>query len=433
MYITLSSDTDDYSKTNKTNHFRVQLPTPISLENSIWEVALIDIKYPVSWSTPVKAPEGRVKLECYHRNNILIPLNIRIPSGYYRNVQELTEALQYAIEKKGVQLAILYFKLDLSLYKLQKLYIYDRELYNHFDPNYEFDFKWEDLRNPQNIPKPRESPQRNKINGPLGGPVRTDKAYQEKSRQRVRRQRKRNKSTDTIQQANDDSILKESTPPSPPPPSPPPTPPLLRKRQIEAKERLTVLKANLDYSRNIKKMIKLQKQKHLLSEELKVYYSSVEEKQQHQRGVVIEWNPSSSIKTIKIDHSLQFLFGFDTKRKIAKGINVGNYNIDIRNSVSSFSVHCSLIQFQRVDNSLQQLLRTVSVIPLSTLGNIVYKEFATPHYVEVISRHFDTIDIWIVNDNTGELIDFQFGNIILKLHFRRKALLQAATIHHHHR
>ena len=417
MYMTLSSNTGDFT-TNETSHFRVQLPKSFSLKGN-WEVALVDIQYPLSWNTKENL-KGKVTLNCYYRDNILIPLNIRIPSGSYGNVQELVDAFQHAIEKKGKQLSVMQYKLDLSLYKLQKLYVFDRILYSNFDPELKFDFKWKMLRYPKYIPEPRALEKRNKINGPSGGPVRTDSAYKNS----LRRVRKAALSSTTETESNNEDLIETDLSEKEQPIEDlietdlsekeilPSATPLLRKWQLEAKQKLKVLKANLAHSRKIKNSVKQQKLSHLLSEIIKVSYS--EEKQR----VLLDWQPTKSIKRLIFDQSLRFIFGFESQRTIKKGVNIGNYNVNINNgeSESEFFVNCNLLELQTVGNSLQQLLRTVPVTSTIALGNTVHKEFASPHYISLLSGYFDTIEIWLTSEN-GKLIDFQFGKVILKLHF----------------
>lgn len=409
MYLTLPSNTNDFS-TNSTNHFRVLLPKPLSFTGD-WQVALIEIQYPVSWSTE-KGFEGKLvlTLNCYFNNNIQIPVIIRIPNGYYRNVNELIKALQQVIEKKGKHLPRVFHKMNLAMYKLQMLKVYDPELAKTF-PKFTKEQNWGVLRHPSRIPAPRELPKKKKkvsLSESSGVEKRQRRSGNTKEGSvKTELPTEENTKIPSQSQTPEPSPSKPPTPSPVTPPSPPPT-----EIQIENKRILREIREELRQSRKIMKS-----SVNLLSEVLKVYYS--EEKQR----VVIEWHPTMSIKTINFDRSFQFLFGFDSKRKIEQGINVGDFNVsDFNNSTSSFSVYCDLLQLQTVGNSLQQLLRTVAVNN-SALGNTVYKEFSSPHYVDILTKkQFDTIGIWI-EDETGELLDFQFGKVVLKLHFRRKTLL----------
>lgn len=152
----------------------------------------------------------------------------------------------------------------------------------------------------------------------------------------------------------------------------------------------------------------------MLTEAFKVKYAN------NIKRVQIEWL-SEAIKAVTFDKPLQFILGFDKATVLHHGINTADYNVDISGAETSFFVYCNIVQPQFVGNSLKQLLRTVPVAT-GALGNTIHKEFITPHYIGVLANDFDTLEIEIRND-FGKLVDFQFGKIIAKLHFRRKPLL----------
>lgn len=366
MFITLSSDTNDFSS-NSANNFRVQLPSTCILDGQHWEVALMDIQYPISWDT-MKAVEGRILLHCKH-NNLIIPIYIRLPIARYHHINDIIFALQKSIENKATRLPTIFHKADLAMYKLQMLEVHDPELLSLLPLTQNVEERLLTLiRNPKIIPIPR----------------------------RIHTMVKKRKKTKLI---TDESV----SPPS-----------LLTTRQIEDRKRLAKLKENVEHSRQLMNLPAEEKIQ-LLHKVLKIYYKK------EKKRVIIEWQPSVSIKTIELDRNLQFLLGYTADRKITNGINLADYHVNISNSLSSFSVNCNLVQSQTVGNTQQQLLRTIPITS-SVRGEIVHKEFIVPHYTDVLVRQFDSIKIWIRNER-GELINFQFGEVILKLHFRRKTLL----------
>lgn len=154
--------------------------------------------------------------------------------------------------------------------------------------------------------------------------------------------------------------------------------------------------------------------RNMLSDILKISYSK------NQQRVKVHWL-TESIKEIKFDDSLQFMLGFNKNRLLKPGINTADYNEDISGAENTFFVYCNIVQPQYVGNSLIPLLRTVPV-NLETLGATGHKEFTAPHYIGVLCNEFDTIQIEVRNDS-GDLIDFQFGKVIVKLHLRQKLLL----------
>jgi hypothetical protein len=128
-----------------------------------------------------------------------------------------------------------------------------------------------------------------------------------------------------------------------------------------------------------------------------------------------------TIKRIKFDPALQFMLGFGKERELKGKSLVADYNSDISAGLTNFFIYCNLVEPQCIGNSLKHLLRTVPLTE-SVLGNVVHKEFISPHYVGLLCKTFDTVEVEIRDDH-GELIDFQFGKVILKLHFRKKSLL----------
>ena len=51
--------------------------------------------------------------------------------------------------------------------------------------------------------------------------------------------------------------------------------------------------------------------------------------------------------------------------------------------------------------------------------HIQTSSFESLHYIPVTRRDFDTIEIDI-RDDTGRKLPFQFGHVVVKLHFRLK-------------
>lgn len=87
---------------------------------------------------------------------------------------------------------------------------------------------------------------------------------------------------------------------------------------------------------------------------------------------------------------------------------------------SQMFIYCDIIEPQMVGDVICPLLR---VIPIDTIkytyGSNKTHIFSPPHYVPVMRREFDTIEIDI-RTNTGSNVPFQFGTTCVKLHFIRK-------------
>lgn len=91
FYITLPSNTRS-DTANTASQFRVPLPHRISL-NGEWECALCEIMYPHTWEN---VTDAQSTLHIIHKLSGDV-LDLKIPSGYYSTIKDITEALQWTI------------------------------------------------------------------------------------------------------------------------------------------------------------------------------------------------------------------------------------------------------------------------------------------------------------------------------------------------
>ena len=82
-------------------------------------------------------------------------------------------------------------------------------------------------------------------------------------------------------------------------------------------------------------------------------------------------------------------------------------------------VYSDIGAYQYVGDTYVPLLRVIGVDTNKQYGEYVERIYTQPHYVPVVKKNFDTIEIDIKSD-TGEEIQFGIGKIVLKLHFRPK-------------
>ena len=62
------------------------------------------------------------------------------------------------------------------------------------------------------------------------------------------------------------------------------------------------------------------------------------------------------------------------------------------------------------------LLRVVDTAEI--FGDLIYRLYATPQYVPVSRKEFNTLEIDI-RDDTERPVPFEFGKVVETLHFRR--------------
>lgn len=97
----------------------------------------------------------------------------------------------------------------------------------------------------------------------------------------------------------------------------------------------------------------------------------------------------------------------------------GDKAFDLNNGLYSIYVYTNIIQDTIVGNTLAPLLRTV--LASGNYGDIIQKTFVHPHYMRLAQDRIADIEISL-RDDTGNLIPFEFGKVLVKLHFRKKGL-----------
>ena len=96
------------------------------------------------------------------------------------------------------------------------------------------------------------------------------------------------------------------------------------------------------------------------------------------------------------------------------------YGADIRSGTDCFYVYCDLVTPQYVGD---KKIQVVKVVPATgTYGSIIDNVYTNVHYCDVLNNRFDSIKIYI-RTSAGEKVSFDFGKVIVTLHFQRKRLL----------
>ena len=101
-----------------------------------------------------------------------------------------------------------------------------------------------------------------------------------------------------------------------------------------------------------------------------------------------------------------------TDRKMIKGQNIS----DIDYGLHSLYVYCDVLEYTPVGDTMAPLLRIVDVD--GEHGRTIHKHYDNPRYVPVQKRNFSSLEIDI-RTNTGEVVPFESGPLVVTLHFRR--------------
>lgn len=125
-------------------------------------------------------------------------------------------------------------------------------------------------------------------------------------------------------------------------------------------------------------------------------------------------------------HLLKIL-GFDNKENsvtVNQEPITGERPVNILNAIPrQLFVYTDIIEPLIVGNVKTSLLRIVPVnLKSYTFGNHHYQTFAPVKYIPLLTNNFATITIDI-RDEIGEAMPFEFGTLIVTLHFRKKNLV----------
>lgn len=128
---------------------------------------------------------------------------------------------------------------------------------------------------------------------------------------------------------------------------------------------------------------------------------------------------SKNLLSITTSETLSLQLGFEPKTNFIKE-NKGKYPINLYLGLpSQIFIYSDIIQPQIVGDVMTPLLRIVPLDPtLYIYGAYKMNTFSTTHYLPVMKREFDVIEIDI-RTSIGDRVPFLFGTSSIKLHFKR--------------
>ena len=126
------------------------------------------------------------------------------------------------------------------------------------------------------------------------------------------------------------------------------------------------------------------------------------------------------VTAIEISDPLLYILGYNVSTfgySYAKdNPGVAPHPPDMRAGLSIFYVYCDVVEQSVIGDKLASLLRSVAVS--GKFGDIIHSSFDHPHYVPVLKKDFDSIEIAIKTDQ-NEPVALEYGKTLVKLHFRR--------------
>lgn len=94
--------------------------------------------------------------------------------------------------------------------------------------------------------------------------------------------------------------------------------------------------------------------------------------------------------------------------------------VSLTEGLTTFYVYCNILEYGIVGNTLAPLLRLVNVQGKD--NETVLEKYDMPQYKPLLKHNFDTVEIDIKSDR-NETVAFDFGKVIVTLHFRLKSLV----------
>lgn len=127
--------------------------------------------------------------------------------------------------------------------------------------------------------------------------------------------------------------------------------------------------------------------------------------------------------SINFSSNLKFLLGFEKAEM--NNSHTAERCIDMMINKNILYIYSNITKEIIVGHYFVPLLRTL-VTSIDNHGDYVNESFKTPHYLPISTSRINHIEIEI-RDGLGDLIDFKFGRVSIKLHFRQKTSLLAQT------
>nr|XP_015840030.1 PREDICTED: uncharacterized protein LOC107398959 [Tribolium castaneum] len=129
---------------------------------------------------------------------------------------------------------------------------------------------------------------------------------------------------------------------------------------------------------------------------------------------------SLHLSSLSFSPTLSLQLGFKPDTNVLNKTSTHPANI-LLGLPSQLFVYSDIIEPQLVGDILAKVIRTVVINNKYYIYGTHHTQiFSHPHYVPVLKREFENIEIDI-RSSTGEKVPFQFGTLCVKLHFKKIA------------
>ena len=133
---------------------------------------------------------------------------------------------------------------------------------------------------------------------------------------------------------------------------------------------------------------------------------------------------------VRHNYSIQFgsdialLLGFPTNERMSHIISesvTGKHHATLSGGLNTMYVYTDIIKDQQVGGIAAPLLRIVNLDRKTNNEDQSSRIYQRLHYVPLRTNRFDTVNVQL-RDDTGELMHFEYGKVVVSLVFREKAI-----------
>ena len=128
----------------------------------------------------------------------------------------------------------------------------------------------------------------------------------------------------------------------------------------------------------------------------------------------IPYKKDKLIRNTPLNHDI--VIPSDKNERFPLNTYISKNSINLNSSIDSLYIYTNIINNVIIGNTENQLLRIISIDNINHL-NFITKHLLNPYYIKIKFNEIKIIEISI-RDNLGKLITFEFGKIVLTLHFR---------------
>jgi hypothetical protein len=118
-----------------------------------------------------------------------------------------------------------------------------------------------------------------------------------------------------------------------------------------------------------------------------------------------------------VDRYIYYRHDDDPDENIGRLIAAQNEFVPFNLYYQTLFVYCNIVEDQIIGNSMAPLLRIVET--QGKHGDLICKTYDSPHYIPVLLKDIQSIEINIKND-MNEYYKFEFGKVIVKLHLKKR-------------